>query len=723
MPKPTLAQRNSFKTWLRKFRDKFSNTTIPEFYIDDILSNKSVGISTTDNVRVIPFGNYDTVDITADEANDTLFYLPALPGDRVTVSFGSTSVALSMFGEDGGVTKDESTYTLNQNIPIARGRALTVKGLGGALLQSTSVPVYEVTPSATSVDEGGTINFVVRTEGVNIGTTLYYNTEAGSTGTSATGSDLIAPNSGSFTIVSDGAGTGGGIATITRSVTLDGTTEGPETFRFVVLTDSTTAGVVTRTDDITINDVIPTYSVGISTDNVNEGSSVEFTVNTVGIASGTTLYFSTGGTTVAADFTDNSLTGSFNIVGVGTTSAGIATFSRVLVAEPPGSEGTENFNITIRTGSTSGTAVTTTPSITVNDIFPSYDFVLTNQSGIVTDIADEGEVVTVTLNTTNIATGTEFRVWFDEEPGTNSDKNFRDFGYYNAQQNAFNSGNVEVITITGAATTFGIGARYDFRENENDTFRIILRERTASSSGAALTFATLQVNDVNLLYDVTTDKTVVDEGDDLTVSFGNPRHPVTGIGVPMPDGPVYVTLEPVSGTFPIVNNASGDFSSGWGDLKGRVQTGFRAGYGNTSTFTIPIYADFITEGLESFYVAFRGHEYTHPIIARTANITINDTSTEPGSNANGLTFGPVIVNRDGGTAADATDWYKICKIDDLPEGSSIALFIDTSGSMTLQTVRASYDAFVAKLNEKNITITTVTNNQEDWITPFLTNLP
>ena len=723
MPKPTLAQRNSFKTWLRKFRDKFSNTTIPEFYIDDILSNKSVGISTTDNVRVIPFGNYDTVDITADEANDTLFYLPALPGDRVTVSFGSTSVALSMFGEDGGVTKDESTYTLNQNIPIARGRALTVKGLGGALLQSTSVPVYEVTPSATSVDEGGTINFVVRTEGVNIGTTLYYNTEAGSTGTSATGSDLIAPNSGSFTIVSDGAGTGGGIATITRSVTLDGTTEGPETFRFVVLTDSTTAGVVTRTDDITINDVIPTYSVGISTDNVNEGSSVEFTVNTVGIASGTTLYFSTGGTTVAADFTDNSLTGSFNIVGVGTTSAGIATFSRVLVAEPPGSEGTENFSITIRTGSTSGTAVTTTPSITVNDIFPSYDFVLTNQSGIVTDIADEGEVVTVTLNTTNIATGTEFRVWFDEEPGTNSDKNFRDFGYYNAQQNAFNSGNAEVITITGAATTFGIGARYDFRENENDTFRIILRERTASSSGAALTFATLQVNDVNLLYDVTTDKTVVNEGDDLTVSFGNPRHPVTGIGVPMPDGPVYVTLEPVSGTFPIVNNAPGDFSSGWGDLKGKVQTGFRAGYGNTSTFTIPIYADFITEGLESFYVAFRGHEYTHPIIARSNTITINDTSKTPGSQADGLTFGPVIVNRDDGTTADATDWYKICNLDDLPEGSSIALFIDTSGSMTLQTVRASYDLLVEKLNAKGITITTVTNNQEDWITPFLVDLP
>ena len=721
MPKPTLVQRNSFKTWLRKFRDKFANTTIPEFYIDAILSEKAVGISTTDDVRVIPFANYDTVDITTDEANETLFYLPALAGDRVTVSFGSTSVALSMFGEDGGVTKDGSTYTLNQNIPIARGRALTVKGLGGALLQSTSVPIYDVTPSATSVDEGQDIIFTINTEGVSAGTTLYYNTEQGASGTSAVGADLIAPNSGSFTIVSAGANLG--VATVTRSITLDGTTEGPETFRFVVLTDSTTAGVVTRTDDITINDVIPTYSVGISTDNVNEGSSVEFTVNTSGIASGTTLYFSTSGTTVAADFADNSLTGSFNIVGVGTTSAGIATFSRSLVAEGPGTEGTENFNITIRTGSTSGTAVTTTPTITVNDIFPSYNFVLTNQSGIVTNIAEEGELVTVTLNTTNIATGTEFRVWFDEEPGTNSDKNYRDFGFYNEQQGRLDTGNVETIAIAGAATTFRIGADNDFRENENDTFRIILRERTASSSGVALTFATLQVTDVNLLFDVTTDKTLVNEGDDLTVTFGNPRHPVTGIGTYMPRGPVYVTLEPVSGTFPIVNNAAGDFSSGWGDLKGKVQTGYHSGYGNTSTFTIPIYADFLTEGLESFYVAFRGHEYTHPIIARSADITINDTSTEPGSNSNGLTFGPVIVNRDDGDTADVTDWYKLCKIDDLPEGSSIALFIDTSGSMTLQTVRASYDAFVAKLNEKNITITTVTNNQEDWITPFLTNLP
>ena len=612
MPKPTLAQRNSFKTWLRYNKPKFANTTIPEFYLDDILSSKASGISTTDNVRVIPFYNFETVDITTDESNDTLFYLPALPGDRVTVSFGSTSVALSMFGEDTGVTLESSgiTYVLNQNIPIARGRALTIKGLGGALLQSTSVPIYEVTPSSTNVDEGSSINFVVNTENVSVGTTLYYGTLVGAAGSTAESNDFTDSLTGSFNIVSDGTATGG-IATITRSIALDGVTEVPETFRLVIRTDSTTGTSVTFTDDITIN-----------------------------------------------------------------------------------------------------------------NIDPSYNFVLTNQSGIVTNIAEEGELVTVTLNTTNIATGTEFRVWFDEEPGTNTDYDNKDFGYYNEQQNTLSNGSAEVITIAGAATTFRVGAEYDFRENENDTFRIILRERTASSSGIALTFTTLQINDVNLLYDVTTDKTLVDEGDDLTVTFGPAKHPVTGVNVLMPDGPVYATLEAVSGIFPVgVNNVPEDFSYPWADLKSLVQTGYHSGYGNSSTFTIPVYADFLEEGLEVFYVAFRSGSYTNPIIARSADITINDTSTAPGSKANGLTFGPVIVNRDDSNPGNESDWYKICNIDDLPEGSSIALFIDGSGSMTQATVQASYEKFVAKLNEKNITITTVTNTDEDWITPFLVDLP
>ena len=679
MPKPTLAQRNSFKTWLRKFRDKFSNTTIPEFYIDDILSNKSVGISTTDNVRVIPFGNYDTVDITADEANDTLFYLPALPGDRVTVSFGSTSVALSMFGEDTGVTLQSSgiTYVLNQNIPIARGRALTVKGLGGALLQSTNVPVYDVTPSATSVNEGSTINFVVNTENVSVGTTLYYGTLVGAAGSSATSNDLDALT-GSFNIVSDGTATGG-IGTVTRTIASDLLIEGPETFRLVIRTDSTSGTAVTFTSDITINDLAPTATVGVSTTSVNEGQSVEFTVNTTNVPNGSTLYFSSGGSAEAADFTDNTLTGSFNVVGTG-SSTGIATFTRTLVAEGPGTEGSENFNIVIRNGSTSGAALTTTPTITINDIVPSY-----NVTPSVSTVA-EGDSVTFTINTTNVGDGTQL-YWREEGSASSSD------WIGGGSGNFLVNNNVGIVTIT---------TRLDWN---NETENIILSIRTGSTSGtitttsSAVTITDTAPSNVT----VTASSTTVNEGGSVTFTIN---------GTNIPDHSSRYRAY-------IIGSASigDDFINAGSSFKSFGITN------NTGSVTLYLKDDFMTEGIESFYVEFRYNSATSNLLATSPTITVNDTSREPGSAANGFTFGPVIVNRDNGNPDNITDWYKLCNIDDIPDGSSIAVFIDTSGSMNMSTIQASYDAFLAKLNARNITVTSVTNSSEDWISPFLVDLP
>ena len=680
MPKPSLVQRNSFKTWLRKFRDKFANTTIPEFYIDAILSEKAVGISTTDDVRVIPFANFDTVDITTDEANETLFYLPALAGDRVTVSFGSTSVALSMFGEDTGVTLESSgiTYVLNQNIPIARGRALTVKGLGGALLQSTNVPVYEVTPSSTNVDEGSTINFVVNTENVSVGTTLYYGTLVGAAGSSATSNDLDALT-GSFNIVSDGTATGG-IGTVTRTIASDLLTEGPETFRLVIRTDSTSGTAVTFTSDVTINDLVPSATVGVSTTNVNEGQSVEFTVNTTNVPNGSTLYFSSGGSAEAADFTDNTLTGSFNVVGTG-SSTGIATFTRTLVAEGPGTEGSENFNIVIRNGSTSGTALTTTPSITINDIVPSY-----NVTPSVSTVA-EGDSVTFTINTTNVGDGTQL-YWREQGSASSSD------WVGGSSGNFFINNNVGIVTITTVL---------DWRNEPNDD--IILSIRTGSTSGtitttsSAVTITDTAPSNVTVVPSATT----VNEGGSVTFT-------ITGTNIPDHSSRYRAYVIGSAGIPDDFTNTGSSFKS-FGITN------------NTGSVTLDIKDDFLSEGIESFYVEFRYNSATSNLLATSPTITINDTSREPGSAANGFTFGPVIVNRDNGNAANATDWYKICNIDDLPEGSSIALFIDTSGSMTQATIQASYDAFLAKLNEKNITITSVTNNNEDWITPFLVDLP
>ena len=122
-----------------------------------------------------------------------------------------------------------------------------------------------------------------------------------------------------------------------------------------------------------------------------------------------------------------------------------------------------------------------------------------------------------------------------------------------------------------------------------------------------------------------------------------------------------------------------------------------------------------TEGSEKITV-----EVLNPdgvIIATTPEITINDTSYI-GKNHIGKTFGPIHVNRDGGVVANASDWYTICGLDNLPDGSKIAIFVDTSGSMTMSTIQASYDQLIAKLQARSMDVITVQNSQEDWITPF-----
>ncbi len=67
----------------------------------------------------------------------------------------------------------------------------------------------------------------------------------------------------------------------------------------------------------------------------------------------------------------------------------------------------------------------------------------------------------------------------------------------------------------------------------------------------------------------------------------------------------------------------------------------------------------------------------------------------------------------------ASDWFDICNLSSLPEGSYVAIFIDNSSA-----TQASYDALVTKLTAKNITVITVTNSNpiEDWITPFIGDL-
>lgn len=81
-------------------------------------------------------------------------------------------------------------------------------------------------------------------------------------------------------------------------------------------------------------------------------------------------------------------------------------------------------------------------------------------------------------------------------------------------------------------------------------------------------------------------------------------------------------------------------------------------------------------------------------------------------------IGPFFVRRDGGNPAAAEDWYELCQLGNLSNNSSIALFVDNSGSMYTGSVQASYDLLLSRLAARGIEVVSVTGSNEDYITPF-----
>ena len=106
---------------------------------------------------------------------------------------------------------------------------------------------HSVSPSATSVSEGGSITFTVTTSNVVDNTPLYYTIDSDTNGTLyGSSSDFTSSLSGLIGNVS--------YNTVSKAITVatDSLYESDETFYFSVRTDSTSGTIVARSSQITI---------------------------------------------------------------------------------------------------------------------------------------------------------------------------------------------------------------------------------------------------------------------------------------------------------------------------------------------------------------------------------------------------------------------------------------------------------------------------------------
>ena len=411
--------------------------------------------------------------------------------------------------------------------------------------------------------------------------------------------------------------------------------------------------------------VSPTYAISANTTSANEGDTVTFTVTTTNVADGDSINWNTIGTVSSSDFTDNTSTGTVQI------NSNTATITRTLKNDMSVGEGVENFQIQLYSGSTT---FATSQSIAVADTSAATY----NVSGATTVI--EGNTVTYTVNTTGVPDGTTL--------------------YYRHNRSSDATPSSGNFTINSNTASFTITFTQDYRVESDETLTMDIK--IGGTYGTTVATMNTVISDKSFTIALTPAATTINES---TTATSNIIINVTTTDVA--DGTTFRAYPVASGSSTITYGSGGDFDNSYYTFTVN---------NNAATVNIPVSRDGRTEGTEQVIVQVRDASNSN-VIASTPAITINDTSYI-GKNFANKTFGPINVNRDNGSTSNVSDWYTICGLDSLPDGSKIAIFIDTSGSMTMSTIQASYDQLIAKLQARSMDVITVQNSQEDWITPF-----
>ena len=325
------------------------------------------------------------------------------------------------------------------------------------LLRARPWTAYNITPTASIVDEGGTLGFTVNIATLEIldGTTVYWSvSSAGDFGT-ALGTFVVNNDSGSFTV----------------TPTKDLSTEGTETFNITLRRGSSSGTVVATFANVEIFDVSLTPTITPAADSVNEGSSLSFAVTNLG-PNGTYYWTINHVTTANADF--SAVNGSFSLTGGGAQDNGTGSFSLTTVADRT-TEGAQTFTVSVRSGSISGTVIVTSGSITVNDISLTPAFTVTPAS------IDEGATGSFTVN--NLGAAGTYYYTINHVTTANAD--------FSSVSGSFNTATLNgngTFTITTIADTTTEGAQ---------TFTVSVR--SGSISGTILvTSGSVTVNDTSL---------------------------------------------------------------------------------------------------------------------------------------------------------------------------------------------------------------------------------
>ncbi|WP_341884206.1 SBBP repeat-containing protein, partial [Synechococcus sp. UW140] len=457
---------------------------------------------------------------------------------------------------------------------------------GDAFLSKFSFPPYTLTTSATTINEGAVLTNTVATTNVTTGTKLYYSLS----GTGITTADFSA---GALT--GEGTIDATGKFTFAHTLANDLTTEGAETLAIKLFSDEARTTQVGSTASVSISDTsvtaIPTYTLTPSAAAINEGAVLTSTVTTTNVATGTKLYYALSGTGItSADFSSGALTGE----GI-TDATGKFSFSHTL-ANDLTTEGAESLSIKLYSDSARTLQVGTTATVSVVDssTTPAPTYTLTPSATTI----NEGAVLTSSVTTTNLATGTKLYYALSGTGITAAD---------------FSAGALTGEGITDAAGkfTFTHTLANDLTTEGAESLSIKLYSDSARTLQVGTT-ATVSVVDSSTTpaptYTLTPSATTINEGAVLTSSVTT-TNLATGTKL-------YYAL---SGT----GITTADFSAG--ALTGEGTTDATGKF----SFTHTLANDLTTEGAETLNIKLYSDVARTLQVGTTATVGVVDTSLTP----------------------------------------------------------------------------------------------
>lgn len=316
-------------------------------------------------------------------------------GYPLTTTVARGNASRSIFAILDGIVENETVQLeLRTGSPtgpiVAVSNPLSVLDTsGGTVIPPIGSETYFAMVSPTSVEEGNPVLVTVATSGIPDGTVLYF-TPTGAGGTSDfVGSPWSATVSGNQ-------------ASASIAVTADGVVEGNELVQFQVRTGSSAGPIVALTPSVTLRDpgsTSGTYSIAASPTLVGEGDSINVTVTTQNVTNGTTLF-------IGLDAGSSSGYSDFEGAPWAVTINNNTASRSIVVAEDASVEGNESFQFNLRVGSTNGPIVAVANSVTIDSAMSTDTYAISASPNSL----DEGQVITLTVNTTSVPNGTQLYI-------------------------------------------------------------------------------------------------------------------------------------------------------------------------------------------------------------------------------------------------------------------------------------------------------------------------